>query len=112
MQRKVKQKIVGLGIKDHGAHRHFQLNVGGTRTVTIGALTLLAVTGSMDSGVAKMNKRVDVFVGNRPNGPAFTAIAAAWAALRNKFFTTKGGYAIATLAGVELYKGFVNEFHG
>ncbi len=59
-----------------------------------------------------MNERVDVFVGNGPDGAALATITTAGSALRYKFLSTKGSNAITALARVKFYKGLIDEFHG
>lgn len=73
---------------------------------------MFAIARPMNSGVTKVNQRVDVLIGDGPDGPTLTAVAAARATFGDELLATKRGNTIAAFASVKFYKGLVDEFHG
>src|SRR5690606_2513957 len=86
--------------------------VGRACAVAVGAVAFFAVLGAVQAGVAVVDQRVDVAIGDGMDGAAATAVAAVRAAEGDEFFATETGGAIAALAGDDFDGGFVNEFHG
>ena len=72
---------------------------------------MLAFWRAEDTRVAKIDQRVQIAVGGRPDAAAAPAVATARAAHRNEFFAAKRRDAVAAIAGEYLDACFVKEFH-
>ncbi len=107
----VEQLFVCVGIVNDGANGYAQRDVGSTRPVLVGTTPIFAVPGPMQAGIAIIDQRVDVAVGNSNNAAAPAAVAAVRPAFRNEFFAAKARRPIAAFAGNDFNGGFVNEFH-
>ena len=65
----------------------------------------------MNALVAVVDERIDVAVGNGVNAATASAVAAAGTATRHEFLAPERSDAVAPLAGVRFYDGFVEKFH-
>ena len=101
-----------IGVGDHGADGHAQHDVLGAAAVLVGAAAVLAALGAMDARIAVVDQRVDVAVGDRVDAAAAAAVAAVGSAARNVFLAAERGDAVAAVAGDDLDRRFVEEFHG
>src|SRR5690606_15367486 len=67
---------------------------------------------AMQPGIAVINQRINIAVGDHVDACAAPAVATIRAAARNILFAAKTGSAIAALAGNDFNDGFVYKFHG
>ncbi|MBB5606668.1 hypothetical protein HDE71_001279 [Janthinobacterium sp. S3M3] len=79
--------------------------------IAISATARLAIASLVHFGKAEIDERVDIAVGDGPNGPALTAIAAIGAAKRPEFFTAERCTAVAAIARDDFDFCFVDKLH-
>src|SRR5262245_56516086 len=108
---KVGKRSAFLQIGHHGTHRHAQLDVRRRFPVLVGAAPVFAVPGAVDAGIAVVDQRVGLAVGDRVDAAALAAIAAVGAAARNVFLPPEARHAVAAFAGAYFNDGLVDEFH-
>src|SRR5690606_8933225 len=107
----VEQQFIRVGIVDAGAYGYLECDIGSGCAVLIGATPVFAVFGPVQSGIAKVDERIDVAVGNCINATATATVAAVGAALGNALFAAKARRAIAAFAGNDFDGCFVDELH-
>ena len=110
--REVGDALAGVGVGDHGAHRHAQHDVVRAAAVLVGAAAVLAALRAVDARVAVVDQRVDVAVGHRTDAAAAAAVAAVGAAARHVLLAAERRGAVAAVAGEDLDGRFVDELHG
>jgi len=104
-------RLAARQVADDGADRHAQDEVFAAAAVAVRAHAVLAALGAEDAGVAEVDQRVEVAVGDGPDAAAAAAVAARGPTLRHVLLAPEGGRAIAAVAGDDLNLGFVEEFH-
>src|SRR5690606_34424675 len=107
----VDQLFAGIGVIDHRSDRHLERDVRAGCAVLVGPPAILPVLGAMQTGVAEVDQRIDVAVGDRINAAAPAAVTAVGTALGNEFFAAKARRTVAAFAGNDLYGCFVDELH-
>ena len=65
----------------------------------------------MNARVAVVDQGVDIAVSNGVNATAASAVAAVGTAKGHELLAPEAGDTVAAFAGVNLYGGFVDEFH-
>jgi len=60
--------------------------------------------------MAEVDQGVETLVGDHPHRAAIAAVAAVRAAEGNEFLATETGATVATVAGLDLDDGFIDEF--
>jgi len=103
--------FAGGEVADDSADRHAQFQIFPAAAIAVGTHAVLAALGTEDAGVAEIDERVEVAVGDSVNTAASAAIPARRSALRHVFLAPEGGRAIAAIAGNDLDFRFVEEFH-
>jgi len=75
------------------------------------AATVRSTLGFEHPSVSKVGQGVEIVAGTQIDAPTIAAIATVRAAFGDIFFSTETEAAIATVAGLYRYAGFVNKFH-
>ena len=88
------------------------MDVFGTMAITLPAAALFTILGAVYAREAKVDERVDVAIGVRPDAAAAPAVTTIRAAARNVFLAPERHSTITALAGDHFDTRFVNEFHG
>ena len=109
---KVGEHFAGVQVGDDGTDRHAQHDVFAAGTVAVGAAAVLAALAEELAGIAVIDQRIDVAVGDDVDAATLAAVAAVRAAHRDVFFAAEGGDAVTAVAGFDVDFGFVDEFHG
>src|SRR5882762_3508631 len=99
----------GLIVKGQCAHGDFQNHVLAGIARAVGAFAVTAAIGFEFAVVAIAKKGVVIEVGFEVDAAAIAAVAAGGAAARNVFFAAESHAAIAAVAGLQEYFGFINE---
>ena len=105
------QDFAARVVDDQGADRHAQVDVIGALAIAICATARLAIASLVHFGEAEIDERVDIAVGDCPNGAALAAIAAIGTAERPEFFTAERGAAVAAIARDDFDFCFVDKLH-
>jgi hypothetical protein len=102
---KVKEQLVAVGIKDLCTDRDAYQGVGAVLAVPVRSLSVTAAFSFVLRIVAKVEQGVEPLGRLEPDAAADAAVAAGRASAGNEFFTAKGRYAVAAVAGryVDLY---------
>src|SRR5882762_5153606 len=98
-----------LLVKHQRADGNLQDHIRARMASTIGALAVTAAIGLEFAIVAVAKQRVVVRVGFQIDVAAMAAVAARRTTARNIFFAPKGHAAVAAVAGLHEYFGFINE---
>jgi hypothetical protein len=106
------QRFAGFGVIDQGADGHLQRDVVARGAEHVRAHAVLAALGLVAARVAEVDQRVEVGVGHRKHVAAPTTVAAIGAAEFLVLLVAKRDTAVAPIAGGDVDKGFINEFHG
>ena len=77
----------------------------------VGAAPGFAVARLVAARVAEVDQRVEVAVGHRIDAAAAPAVAAVRAAEGDEFLAPEARAAVAAVAGGDVDRGFVDEFH-
>ena len=88
-----------------------QHHIIGTGAIAVGTVPFLTVFGLIAFNKTVFHQGIQIFIGQRPNAAAFTAVAAIGAAARHKFFTAETGRTVAAFAGHHFDFCFVDKFH-
>ena len=107
--REVVQDFSGFVVVDDGAHWNFDFQVGAAVTATVAAFTVAAAFGAEHVIESEFQKGVFVDIGDEVDVSAVAAIAAAWTAARDEFFTAEGYAAVSAVACFNCDFGFVYE---
>src|SRR6266705_5233599 len=99
----------GLVIEDERADRNLQDHVLTGMAGAVGAFAVAATISLEFAIVTIAEKRVVVYVGFEIDAAAMAAVAPRRTAARHVFFAPEGHAAVAALAGLHEYFGFVNE---
>ena len=110
-RRQVGDQLARLGILDHGADGHAQHDIFRATTVLVGAAAVLAALRAMDARIAIVDQRVDVAIGDGVDAAAASAVAAVGPAARDVLLAAERCDAVAAVAGDDLDRRFVEEFH-
>jgi hypothetical protein len=110
--RQVAERLVGLGVVDHRAHRHDDLEVGTALAAAVGAAARLAVRRLEGAPVAEVGQRVESLVRDEVDAAAVAAVTAVRAPERDELLATEAHHAAPAVAGLDLDRGFVDELHG
>ena len=70
-----------------------------------------AILGAEPALHAEIGQRVDALARHEIDAAAVAAVAAVWAAPRHELLAPKTHAAAAAVAGLDLYLGFIDEFH-
>src|SRR5690606_977048 len=108
----VEQQFIRVGIVDAGAYGYLESDIGSGCAVLIGATPVFAVFGPVQSGIAKVDERIDVAVGNCINATATATVGAVGAALGSVFFAANARRAMAACAGNDFDGCCDDEIHG
>jgi len=107
----VEELFAGVCIKNDGANGEAKRDVLRPSAITIGALALLPAARSMNPCIAIVNKGIDVAISDREDRAPPTPVTTAGTTLGDELLATKRRHAIATLSGMDLNDGFVDELH-
>ena len=87
------------------------MDVIGALAIAICATARLAIASLVHFGETEIDERVDIAVGDSPDGPALAAIAAIGTAERPEFFTAERCAAVAAIARDDFDFCFVDKLH-
>ena len=108
---KIRDGFAALRVESERAHRNLQDHVLAGVARAVGTFAVAAAISLELAVVAVTEQRVVVWIGFEINGAAIAAVAAGGAAARNIFFAAKSYAAVAAVAGLHEYFGFINK-HG
>src|SRR5690606_27671253 len=107
----VEEQLAGRVVVDLRAHGHAQHDVLSALAVLVRPTPVLSLSGGETAGVAKIDQRVEVAVGDRVDRAAAAAVAAVRPAERNELLAAKRGRAVAAVPGRYLDACLVDELH-
>ena len=103
--------LVGFHTRYHGADRHADDRVIAGLAGHLATHAVFATQGTKTAHVAKIDERIQAFIGDQPDTATIGTIAAIRAAKRNEFFAPEADATIAAVTGKNLDGGFVDELH-
>src|SRR5690606_24643629 len=98
----IAEDFLGIHINDRGAHGHGQNEVRTLVACAVLAAALLAIFGLVFGLKAVVDQCVEIFIGDKIDAAAVTAVATVGAAFGDKFFLAEAHHAIATFPGLNL----------
>src|SRR5690349_1535902 len=107
----ITHQLTRCGVTDNGSDRDIDDAVVTAVPVTVAAHAMLPAAGFVELLVTQIEQCRELRIGNRDDITAVAAVAAARAAARNEFLTTKTDAAAAAVPGDDADLDFVNEFH-
>src|ERR1700726_4646639 len=107
----VRDMFAGIVIDDQRAHRHAQENIVCAFTVAIRAAAVFTVARLVQFGKTIIDQRIDITIGDRPDGAAFAAVATVWTAERPEFFAAKTRNTVAAVTSDDFDLCFVYKLH-
>ena len=102
---------MGIFINHRRTDGYSQKHVITLGTGTVGTTALLTILCLIAAGVAIVDQRVQVIIGDQVDTAANTTITTIWPTFRDKFFPAKTYAAVATFACFHMNVGFINKLH-
>ena len=107
----ISDQLARVDVVNDGPARDLDDDVVAGTTGLVAARAWLAVPGPELAGNAKVRQRVQGVVCLEVDAAAVAAVAAVGAASLDVFLTSETEAAVATVAGLDADRGFVDEFH-
>jgi hypothetical protein len=98
-------------INDSSTNRHFDDDIVPTMAGTVGTTAIFATLGTEAAGIAVINQRIGVIIGNDNHITALATVPAIRTTKRNKFFPAKAGHTIAAVTSLHRNNGFIDKAH-
>ena len=107
----IPQQFTGIFIAGAGTDRDAQGAILAASAGTVGALTVLATLGGMETLETVVDQGVQVLVGDQIDITAVTTITAVRTTVRDVLFTAKAHTTVTTVTGIDSNLDFINKLH-
>ena len=103
--------LVGIDVGNHGAYRHADGDVLAALAGHLPTHAVFAAHGAEHALMAEIDKGVEAFIGKQPDAAAVGTVTAVGTAKGDEFLAAEADAAVAAVAGLDSYGGFVDELH-
>ena len=107
----IPQQFTGIFIAGAGTDRDAQGAILAASAGTVGALTVLATLGGMETLETVVDQGVQVLIGDQIDITTVTAVTAVRAAVRDVLLTAKAHTTVTTVTGIDSNLDFINKLH-